>query len=76
MLHTHESADPPHKGGARLRLSSMAGTSAGMWGRSSSGPAAAASLHVVSSARPCTSATWEGRPAKRKQGEGAKSEQG
>lgn len=48
-----------------LRLSSMAGTSCGMWGRSSSAPAAAASLQVVSRARPRTSGTWEGRPAGR-----------
>lgn len=48
---------------AHLRLSSMAGTSAGMCGRSSSGPAAAASLQVVSSASACTSGTWEGKPA-------------
>ena len=41
-------------GGAHLRLSSMAGTSRGMWGRSRSGPAAAASLQVVSRARPTT----------------------
>lgn len=41
----------------------MAGTRAGMCGRSSSGPAAAASLHVVTSAKACTSGTWEGRPA-------------
>ena len=36
-----------------------------MCGRSSSGPAAAASLQVVSSARACTSGTWEGRPAQK-----------
>ena len=41
----------------------MAGTSAGMCGRSSSAPAAAASLQVVSRASACTSPTWEGRPA-------------
>ena len=42
----------------------MAGTSRGMWGRSSSGPAAAASLQVVSRARARTSDTWEPRPAR------------
>lgn len=41
----------------------MAGTSSGMCGRSSSGPAAAASLQVVSRASAWTSGTVEGSPA-------------
>lgn len=48
-----------------LKPSSIAGTSSAMCGRSSSGPAAAASLQTVSSDSSRTSATAEGRPAGR-----------